>query len=233
MIRDKGKKVKHEDQLVNVTSRVIDFVSEHSKAFIFSILVIVVIGGIVLWYNYHLHQVRLEASKVYSEFVDEYIKPRKAPEDDKNAEVRDIAVMESKCEELRDKYGNTVYPTLALYFLGQAYFENGEYDKALERFEKCQKGSDKELTNIVSLWGCADCYRAMGDTEKAIEFYDTILSEYSGNALIPGVLMQKAKCYLELKESEKAIAVYRQLTIEYPQSAFVPDAKEMLTYLGG
>jgi len=233
MIRDKGKKVKHEDKLVAVTSRVVDFVSEHYKVFVFSILGIVIIGGAVLWYYYHLHQVRLEASKVYSEFVDEYIKPQKAPADDKNTEVRDIAVMESKCEELRDKYGNTVYPTLALYFLGQAYFENGEYDKALERFEECQKGSDNELVSIVSLWGCADCYRASGDTQKAIELYDTILNKYSSNALMPGVLMQKAKCYLELKESEKAIAVYRQLTIEYPQSAFVPDAKEMLTYLGG
>jgi tetratricopeptide (TPR) repeat protein len=233
MIRDKGKKVKHEDKLVTVTGRIIDFISEHAKIFIFSILAIVVIGGAVLWYYYHLQHVKLEASKVYSEFVDEYVKPPKAPADDKNAEVRDIAVMESKYDELKEKYGNTIYPTLALYFLGQAYFENGEYDKALSRFEECKNGSNKELVSIVSLWGCADCYRAMGNSEKAIEFYDTILEKYSGNALMAGVLMQKAKCYLELKDTEKAISAYRQVTIEYPQSAFVPDAKNMLTYLGG
>jgi|GEM_PF-1813595 len=233
MIRDKGKRKREESKLTELVERIGEFIKAHAKIIIISVVSVIIVGVALGWFFYHRHQVKLEASLEYSDFVDEYMKPRKAPEGSEGVELRDISAMEKKYSLLDGKYNGTVYPAMALYFLGVAYFEEGEYKKALESFEECHHRSDKELLTIVSLWGQADCYRAMGKLEEAVKIYNQTCEEHTGHPLIPGMLMQMAKCYVKMDETEKAVDTYSQIAIEYPQSAFVEDAKELITYLGG
>ena len=58
--------------------------------------------------------------------------------------------------------------------IGYAYEEKGEYEKALEFYEKQKKHGQNEI-NSTAFLNLARCYEASGDTEKACQSYERFI----------------------------------------------------------
>lgn len=125
---------------------------------------------------------------------------------------------------------------LALGFLGQISLREGENEKALDFLNQARlafqaiKSRDERLNNFEHqiLLGLGSGYLAVGDGEKAVQYFNELLAltikrnEVSGQAT---VLAYIGNAYQRLKQKDNALAKYREsLKIFQDEKAKFPGA---------
>ena len=81
--------------------------------------------------------------------------------------------------------------------LGIRAYDEGEFKKALEYFDKCEKTYDIVYTNYEK----GQCYMGLHEYEKAINAFN---NAYSSDAYF-----QIGKCYEKLNKKEEAVKFYK------------------------
>lgn len=90
------------------------------------------------------------------------------------------------------------------YNLGLVYFEQGEFEKAIDAFEK---GVAVAPEDVDLLFNLALCKRKSGDVEGAIEKYQLVLEKEPDSV---DTLYNLGGCYREKKEYKAAIDLYEK-----------------------
>ncbi|MHC1693333.1 MAG: tol-pal system YbgF family protein [Sphaerochaetaceae bacterium] len=129
--------------------------------------------------------------------------------------------------------GGAKYPVLkAGYLLGLVYYTNGDYQNALNRFaDVAAKGSETYLAPL-SLNNCGVTSELLGDTTKALEYYQKVYDTYGNDAAESAkALFSVARIHEANKEIELAKAVFQQLVDEFPASEYAKLAQSRLVLL--
>lgn len=119
---------------------------------------------------------------------------------------------------IKDKNNQIVRQNNKLAYRGKgiASYESGQYDKAVEYLKKSLEIGDlKEYDEDITCY-LADTYYCLGETEKAITFYDSVIKQSSENSQ---AYLGKARIYNELGDVDKAIENYDNV-LKYKENAY-------------
>nr|WP_294896169.1 tetratricopeptide repeat protein [uncultured Pedobacter sp.] len=120
-------------------------------------------------------------------------------------------------EKIIDEYDNTKSANLAYYYLGIAYLNKGEYQKAAESLTK-YNGSDAIIAP-EALGAAGDAYVELKDYDQAITFYKKASSKGDNLFAAPIYLKKLGLVYEEQKDFKSAVDTYNKIKTDYPESA--------------
>jgi tetratricopeptide (TPR) repeat protein len=229
------KELKQPDEFLSFSARAIEYAQLHSRELMIGIASIVVLSLFIWAWTVYKEKKEATASQLVAQaqslwkpsFPGEatgqagIAPPRKDPEAENRA--REIL------EDVIDNYRRTSACPVARILLGQIYYENGEYDKAIATYEDFLKsGSQKPELTALAWEGLAYSYEAKEDFTKALGSYEELtqmpLTNVQGWAYL-GL----ARCYERLQEYEKALDAYRTLLASQPQHPKAPEAKAAIS----
>lgn len=208
-----------EDEFLQVVMTSTAFLREHLQKIIIGAVVIAVVVGAAAFYTTYQHDQQAEAGVLF-------------------AQGR-IAYQENNFDEalthltkLTEEYGSTQSGKEGLMFLGNIYFQKGEYDKAIETFETCaRKFSRDDIFYISAQEGIAGCLEGQEKYDEAAAKYESIAKSAADESVITRNLMAAARAYEANGELAEAKEVCQRLVDNYPESKeFQTAQNKLVTY---
>jgi tetratricopeptide (TPR) repeat protein len=103
-----------------------------------------------------------------------------------------------------------------------------KYQYVIDKYPTSQYVSYAEL-------GIANCYRRLGDSDKAAALYDELISKYGADekmsSLVLTAMKNEAENFRELGQTDKAVAAFQAIVERFPQSVDAEEARATLAAL--
>ena len=112
------------------------------------------------------------------------------------------------------------------YSIGWTYLKTNEFAKAASVFGDLATGTDDVAYN--SLFRKAQSVRFSGDTKKALEIFNQVVSSRPNGEYADNALYESGMIHYEQKDYDAAISFFDQVTKKYPSGDATPDAYRML-----
>ena len=126
------------------------------------------------------------------------------------------------------KYSDSDLDPLARVSLGRLYYAKGEYDKAIEQYEKAMPHLEGHSDFLpLAVLGVSAAYQSKGDKEKAVKELLTIKDKPT-NYLNEETLLQLTLLYHEIGDAEKAKSTGEELMKEFPTTGYAGLVKNMV-----
>ena len=135
-------------------------------------------------------------------------------------------------EEIAREYGSTKAGLRANYYMGVIYRDRGEFSMALEHFEKAAD-LDDEAVSCFAIGNIGDMHIELGDTDKAVKFFEKAARKSDNEFTRPLYLMKAARVHMELGNNDAAKKNFKEITSDYPTASEFKDAQKYLASLGG
>ncbi len=115
-----------------------------------------------------------------------------------------------------EDYDNTKSANLAYFYLGIAYLNKGEYQKAADNLAN-YSGSDIAIAPLA-LGGAADANVELKNYDQAITYYKKAISKGDNDFISPLYLKKLGLVYEEQKDFKAALESYKKIKSDYPES---------------
>ncbi|OGU54335.1 MAG: hypothetical protein A2V66_14250 [Ignavibacteria bacterium RBG_13_36_8] len=125
-----------------------------------------------------------------------------------------------------EDYSSTQQGEYAKIFLANCYYFLGNYRTALEYYDD-YSGSNT-LYKATAFAGCANCYEAMNEIEKAAELYQRAASLSESDPNNPEYLIKAGKNYIKMGQTEEAKLLLEKIKKDYKNSSFSQEADRYL-----
>ncbi len=119
-------------------------------------------------------------------------------------------------EKIISDYANTKSANLAFYYIGIAYLNKGEYQKAAENLSN-YSGNDAIIAPLA-LGGAGDAYVELKDYDKAITFFKKAADKGNNLFAAPIYLKKLGLVYEEKSDFQSALEAYKKIKTDYPES---------------
>lgn len=103
----------------------------------------------------------------------------------------------------------------SLFNDGQKLWQEGEYKKAVHKFEKSIEMDSEGPLVPEALFMVGTIYYNLDEYNKAIKAYERLRTDFPGYRNIPGVNENLGKIYMDLKKYEKAIPLFEELLARF------------------
>lgn len=128
--------------------------------------------------------------------------------------------------KIADEFPKTLAAPKARLRAGTVYFDQANYTKAQEQFERFLRDhGDTEWTPQAVL-GVAACLDAQGKVNEAIAKYNDFITRYSSEPAADQARLSLARLYEQSKQPALAFDVLRKMTEGQTQTGFSPSAQE-------
>lgn len=127
---------------------------------------------------------------------------------------------------IANQYGGTSAGNLATFYAATALYQQGEYDRALEFYQRFEKSND--FVGASALAAEASIYETRGEYEQAASHYEEAAAQYENELTAPRFLLQAGQAYEEAGSYDAAVETYQRIVTEYPDSDQVTDAERFL-----
>jgi tetratricopeptide (TPR) repeat protein len=122
-------------------------------------------------------------------------------------------------EKVSKDYSGSATARKALFFAGDSYYNAGEYEKALTKFEECLEklsGSDPLVVNC--LVGLAASSEELKNWDKAVEYYKKASekTEYDFQKL--EIMRNLSRVLAMAGKNEEALALMDKIIADYPDN---------------
>lgn len=120
-------------------------------------------------------------------------------------------------------YGSTEKPKPdTLYETSLAYYNNEEYDQALNGFKSFLEAfPDSDLADNAHFW-IGECFMALKEYEHAILAYQEVIIKYPKENKVPNAMLRQAVAWLEIGDKTSSKLLLNKVLKNYPDS---PEAK--------
>lgn len=129
-------------------------------------------------------------------------------------------------EKIVSEYGNTKAANLASFYLGVAYLNKGEFQKAIDSFNSFH--SDDAMVSAEALGGTGDAYVELKDNDKAATYFQKAADKANNKFLTPFYLKKLGIVYEAKNDFKSANEAYKQIKTEYPASAEASNIDEYI-----
>ncbi len=120
-------------------------------------------------------------------------------------------------EDIAGQYGNTNAGNLALYYAGDAYYRQGQFEEALTFFERFDK--DDDALGSAAYAAEAAILENMGEFARAAERYQQAARVFETDFATPQYLLNAGRNFEMAGNFTQARALYERVEQEYPESA--------------
>jgi tetratricopeptide (TPR) repeat protein len=215
------KKPKKDDEVKSVALQTIEKLKKRQKQVItVSGAVIAVILLIIIFTAYSSSQknqaysIQMEAGRYYY------------------GAAKEAMSMEDRFKKAIELYQQSIdikaSPT-ALYYLGNSYFNLGDYDNAIAQYNKfVSKFSSKEKILPLVYQKLASSYFRSGKNDKALQTLGS-LAKVENGIFRDTALILEAQYYESAGDTEKSLQKYRELILEFPSSPWTAAANAKVT----
>jgi tetratricopeptide (TPR) repeat protein len=118
--------------------------------------------------------------------------------------------------DIADEYKATRPGNLANYYAGLCYLQLGQFEDAIEYFDRFDK-NDEAIAPLA--YACTgDAYIELGDSKRGIEFYLKAVNYADNDFYNPLYLLKAGQVYELDGNNEKALEMYQRIKNEYPES---------------
>jgi tetratricopeptide (TPR) repeat protein len=134
-------------------------------------------------------------------------------------------------QDVAENYKRTEAGKVARILLGQRYYEEGDYDAAIDTYEAfLKKANPKPELKAMAREGLAYAHEAKEDFAQAAICYEQ-LSKSSLTNVQGWAYLGMARCYERLGEVQKATDAYRTLLADHPQHPKAEEARANIARL--
>lgn len=210
--------LKEPDEFITWSARTIKFARENPRSIGIGISVALLIALISL--GYYGYQSRRQATS--HEMLETALRAYNSlsiSADSKNVAQND-KVFEALNSIAKD-YGNLPAGEVALLYSAHVLFNKGDYEGALERYNKFQSSSlVRKGFGPLALYNIAQSYMALKDYEKAINLFEQ-LSRDVNSPYRREAYASIARIYEVMDKKKEAVQAYKQYLKVFPEA---PDA---------
>jgi len=200
-------KVAAEEKNFGQTSK---FVRENQKSLIFIVgAIVVMIIAYIAYQKFYIAPQEIKASNQMHVAQDFWAKK----EWDKAIKGYDSY---PGFEKIISDYGNTKAANLAYFYLGTAYLNKGEYQKAIDNLTN-YRGNDAMVAS-EALGGTADAYVELKDYDKASTYFKKAADKANNKFLSPLYLKKLGLVYEAQNNNKDADDTYKKIKSDYPES---------------
>jgi tetratricopeptide (TPR) repeat protein len=234
------KELKEPDEFMSFTVRALRWINEQKVALIVGALALaVVIVATFAWRWYSLNKEK-SASMAFihaREILDARVIPRDdtsgtsssdgsfSSEDDK------FRAAVAEFEQVAQSHSSSATAALATYYVAEYSRRIGDYDKAIENFQKYLKseGPGGELA-AFAVEGIAASLEAQGKDEQAAQQYKR-LTEAPFDIQPDRGLFHIARLEQKAGRDEEALRLFNEIIEKYPKTAYLRDIESRLSVL--
>lgn len=119
-------------------------------------------------------------------------------------------------QKIIDDYSNTKSANLAYFYLGTAYLNKGEYQKAIDNLTNYR--GDDNMVAAEALGGAADAYVELKDLDKAATYFKKAADKANNKFLTPLYLKKLGLVYEAQNNNKDASETYKKIKSDYPES---------------
>lgn len=218
----KEKDTNKELEVEEIVSRSEQFIENHSKKIIYSIIAIALVVGAVLGIK-HGYLAPQEKKAAAAMFKGEQYFAKDSFALALNGNGADFEGFEA----IIDQYGSTDAGNLAKAYAGICYFKTGETQKALDML-KSFSGADNMISPaITGLIG--DCYVNMGNVKEGISYFEKAAKQADNEVISPVYLKKAGIAYESLKQYPDAVKAYTTIKDKYYASMEASDIDKYIT----
>ena len=209
------KELKKPDEFITFSSRIITWCQDNVRIVVgvlASVVVLILITGAVFLFKARRET---EARGLYEEALSLY-----QVESSGNAGAANYSMATAKLEEVRQRYRSTTVATNALMDLGNIYFQEGDYQKAiicytdfLQRTDVSHPLYDQALESL------GETYEAKGSWQEALEVYQRLASE-GASVYQAQAQLYLGRVYEAMGDKQKAMTHYDNYLNENPALIF-------------
>ncbi len=216
-----GKKLN--ETLVDVEevySKTEKYIEENQKSLSIIVGIIVILVGGYFGYNKFYIEPQAEEAMQYMWKAQQYF------EQDSFRLALKGDGMNFGFEYIADEYSMTKPGNLANYYCGICNMQMGDFNKAIEYLTEFD--SDDEMVGPVGVGCLGDCYMELGNTEKALEFYNNAANKKDNEFTAPIYLKKAGLANELLGDYNSAKSAYERIKKDYPNS---DQAKDIDKYI--
>ncbi len=216
--------LKEPDEFISTFGKAVRWGTAYKKRIMIAVAVVIGAGlifGLLSIFNNRAEDQAFallnQANQKYESSLGENNDPKKAFE-----------TVKTDFENIVKKYSGYKGGQIARVEFANYSYEGGEYEKAVELFQKSLKdfGDDPSYRNFI-LSGLAYSYEAKKDYDSSGRYFEMIVGSDS-RILKDEALFNLGRLYAELGNPEKSAAAYDKLASEYPDSIYIALIKDHL-----
>jgi len=129
-------------------------------------------------------------------------------------------------QKIIDDYGNTKSANLAYFYLGTAYLNKGEFQKAIDNLTNYR--GDDSMVAAEALGGTADAYVELKDLDKASTYFKKAADKANNKFLTPLYLKKLGIVYEAQNDNKSAGETYKKIKSDYPESTEAQNIDEYI-----
>jgi tetratricopeptide (TPR) repeat protein len=174
------------------------------------------VGGLILIIAVYIGYKEFVFKPIQKDALEQMIIPQNYFEKDSfRLALEGQGLLEPGFATIVDEYGSTTSGNLARFYAGVCCLKLGEYQQAIEYFDKFK--SDDEIFAPRALANIGNCYVELGELEKAVQYFERAAHK-KDNLASPSYLMKATVVYEKLGQYAKALELYEEIKYKYPDS---------------
>ena len=196
------KKELKKDPLIIFTAQVVDFLQKEWLKIVSTVIVVILVvtGSFLI-----VHGKRIGSINAYDAAL--------------TALSNDAPEALDLLKTVVNDYGGSREAKDALIYLGNAYFQNQDYDSAKFFFQKYIKEfSDDPIFSFNAYNGLGGIYEEEGEFGKAGEIYEQFASRFEKSVFLPLMYLNAGKSYFHAGDKEAAKRNFLKITENYNDS---------------
>lgn len=204
---------KHElrqDTVVTFYARAWRFVDENRRIVYVAAAGLVVLVAAIIGYVFYHNAQSAEAEEMLARIIPLY-------EQGLYQEALDGTGDRLGLLEITNEYGGTIAGNLAHFYAADAFFNLGDYDRALEHFADFDKSED--FLGASAIAGQAAGHEEREEYEEAGDLYRRAAYQFENELTSPEYLMKAGRAYEMAGLYNEATDQYEAVQAEYPESA--------------
>ncbi len=200
------KKKLKEDAFVSATFEASHFVQEHLTRMIVGVVGALILVGLAWMYFNYRGERNNEADLAMFRAQNVYAS-------------RQYALAASDFERVAENYSGTAAGDKALFFAGDSYYNAGDLNQALTRFEECRdKLSNDDPLMLNAVIGQAAVYEQLEDLDKSIGFYTEALEMAHYDYQKVEIMDALSRVMAMAGRNEEALEVMDRVIEDYPDN---------------
>ncbi len=247
---DQGRRLTKEDikndQFVDSTLQVYEFLKKNLTSIIISVAIVILVVGGLAFYQHQHQRARAEAFLKYTQALEKY---QEAESDwlDADGTEKSFETAATQLQTIFQTYPGTSVADKARYNYAKAHYYEGNYDGAITHFQTVVNEHQQE-NQILALYAqkaIGSCYEQRGEYQKALEAYTPAEDKLPQIAMrdyaFSDFRLSQARCYEKLGDFDNALAIYKDIidlfetnlakAIQQKSRALIPGAKTLIATL--